>query len=100
MDTIKFPIRFDKGRVSVLSENTRDYYNQIIALACRIEKNELALEPTYGVRDASFSTFRTSELSYTLSTFWPEIRIIKLEQKTPDTIGASQLIIDFEFEGA
>lgn len=100
MDTIKFPIRFDKGRVGILSENTRDYYNQIIALACRIEKNELVLEPTYGVRDSTFSTFRISELNYTLSTFWPEIRITKLEQKIPDRFGASRLVIDFAFEGA
>jgi hypothetical protein len=99
MDTIKLPIKFDKGRVGLLQENTRDYYNQVVALACRIEKNELVLEPTYGVRDSTFDTFRDSELSYTLSTFWPEIRITKLEQQKPDRNGVSKLNIDFVFEG-
>lgn len=98
MDTIKFPIKFDKGRVGLLRENTRDYYNQIVALACRIEKNELALEPTYGVRDSTFSTFRNAELLYTLKTFWPEIRITRLEQKSASDAGASKLVIDFVFE--
>lgn len=100
MDTIKLPIVFDKGRVGLLAENTRDYYNQVVALACRIEKNELVLEPTYGVKDASFTEFRNSELIYTLGTFWPEIRLTKLEQKDPDKDGVSKLLIDFVFEGA
>lgn len=98
MDTIKLPIKFDKGRVGLLQENTRDYYNQVVALACRIEKNELALEPTYGVRDSTFDTFRNSELLYTLNTFWPEIRVTKLEQKNAADSGSSKLLIDFVFE--
>jgi len=100
MDTIKLPISFDKGRVGLLKENTRDYYNQAVALACRIEKGEIALEPTYGVKDATFETFRKSELNYTLATFWPEIRVIKLEQDKPNRDGTSRLVIDFSFEGA
>lgn len=100
MDTIKLPIVLDKGRVGVLAENTRDYYNQVIALACRIEKNELVLEPTYGVKDSTFSDFRDAELNYTLTTFWPEVRVTKLEQKKPDSSGISKLLIDFVFEGA
>jgi hypothetical protein len=99
MDSIKLPIKFDKGRVGLLSDNTRDYYNQVVALACRIEKNELVLEPTYGVRDSTFDTFRDSELIYTLNTYWPEIRITKLEQKKSNDVGVSQLLIDFAFEG-
>jgi hypothetical protein len=100
MDTIKLPISFDKGRVGLLQENTRDYYNQAVALACRIEKGELALEPTYGVKDSTFDTFRKSELNYTLATFWPEIRVIKLEQDKAKKDGTSRLLIDFSFEGA
>lgn len=98
MDTLKLPIKFDKGRVGLLQENTRDYYNQVVALACRIEKNELVLEPTYGVRDSTFDTFRNSELLYTLKTFWPEIRVTKLEQKPAKDVGTSRLVIDFVFE--
>jgi hypothetical protein len=100
MDTIKLPIVLDKGRVGLLEENTRAYYNQVLALACRIEKTELVLEPTYGVKDSTFSTFRNSELIYTMNTFWPEVRITKLEQGQPNRDGVARLIVDFVFEGS
>jgi hypothetical protein len=99
MDTIKFPITFDKGRMSVISEQTRPYYSQVIAFACRIEKNELPLEITYGVKDATFNRFRKAELNYTINKFWPEVRITTLEQTEPDSNGVTRLIIDFTFEG-
>ena len=99
MDTIKFPITFDKGRMSILEEQTRPYYSQIIAFACRIEKNELPLEITYGVKDSTFQKFRKGELNYTISKFWPEVRITTLEQGEADADGASRLVVDFTFEG-
>jgi hypothetical protein len=99
MDTIKFPITFDKGRMSILQESTRPYYSQAIALACRIEKTELPLEITYGVKDATFTSFRKAELTYTMAKFWPEVRISTLEQIPPDRDGVSRLVIDFTFEG-
>jgi hypothetical protein len=99
MDTIKFPITFDKGRMSVLEEQTRPYYSQVIAFACRIEKNELPLEITYGVKDSTFQKFRKAELNYTISKFWPEVRITTLEQSEADADGTSRLVVDFTFEG-
>lgn len=99
MDTLKFPITFDKGRMAVIEEQTRPYYSQIIALACRIEKNELPLEITYGVKDATFHNFRKAELNYTINKFWPEVRLTTVEQTDPDEEGVSRLIIDFTYEG-
>lgn len=99
MDTIKFPITFDKGRMSIIQEQTRPYYAQALALACRIEKNELPLEITYGVKDSTFANFRKAELNYTVGKFWPEIRLTTLEQTEPDENGVSRLVIDFTFEG-
>ena len=99
MNTIKFPITFDKGRMSVLQEGTRPFYAQIIALACRIEKGELILEQTYGVKDGTFGKFRKSELLYSMSTFWPEIRLTTIDQSSADKNGVSRLVVDFTFEG-
>ena len=99
MDTIKFPITFDKGRMAVLEEQTRPYYSQIIAIACRIEKTELPLEITYGVKDSTFTKFRKSELAYTMSKFWPEVRLTTVEQSEATQDGISRLTIDFTFEG-
>lgn len=99
MDTIKLPITFDKGRMGVLEEFTRPYYSQVIALACRIEKNELPLEITYGVKDSTFIEFREAELRYTMNRFWPEVQLTSVKQTPPDTSGNSRLIIDFVHEG-
>ena len=99
MDTLKFPITFDKGRMAVIEEQTRPYYSQIIALAYRIEKNELPLEITYGVKDSTFQNFRKAELNYTINKFWPEVRLTTVEQTDPDEEGVSRLIIDFTYEG-
>ena len=95
MDTFKLPMTFDKGRVSVLEEFTRPYYSQVVALACRTEKGELALEPTYGVKDSTFIDFRESDLRYTINRFWPEVQITTVIQSTPDQDGNTRLIVDF-----
>ena len=95
MNTIKFPITFDKGRISVLEEFTRPYYSQVIALACQIEKGELPLEITYGVRDATFALFSDAELRSLAARFWPEIQLTVIKQTDPDNNGNTQLIIDF-----
>lgn len=98
MDTIKLPISFDKGRISVLEEYTRPFYSQIIAMACRMEKGELPLEVTYGVKDSTFITFRESELRYTIGQFWPEIQITTIKQKPVLDSGTIKLIVDFIHE--
>jgi hypothetical protein len=99
MDTIKLPITFDKGRISVIEEFTRPYYSQVIALACRIEKGELPLEITYGVKDSTFIEFREAELRYTLNRFWPEIQLTSLRQTEASDTGQRRLIVDFVHEG-
>lgn len=98
MDTIKLPITFDKGRMSFIEEFTRPYYSQVIALACRIEKGELPLEITYGVKDSTFIEFRESELRYTMNRFWPEVQLTSIKQTEPNDDGRRRVIIDFVHE--
>ena len=95
MDTIQLPIKFDKGRVAVIEEFTRPFYSQIIALACRIEKGELPLELTYGVKDSTFIEFRETEL---IGQFWPEVRLTTIRQKQPNSKGEIVLVVDFVHE--
>jgi len=98
MDTIKLPLSFDKGRVAVLEEYTRPYYSQIIAISCRIEKGELPLEVTYGVKDSTFIDFRESELRYTVAKFWPEIQLTTVKQEVAKDSGSSRVVVDFVHE--
>jgi hypothetical protein len=75
MDTIKFPMSFDKGRIGYLVEGTREYYAQALSLAIQIRPGELPLEPVYGIKDTTFSTFDKSALMQLTNYFWPEIII-------------------------
>lgn len=83
----------------MVEEFTRPFYSQVIALACRIEKGELPLELTYGIRDSTFIEFRETELRYTMAQFWPEIRLTTIRQQRPKPTGEIALVIDFVHEG-
>jgi hypothetical protein len=75
MDTIKFPMSFDKGRIGYLVEGSRDYYAQALSLAIQITPGQLPLEPIYGIKDSTFATFNKSALIQLAAYFWPEIVI-------------------------
>jgi hypothetical protein len=95
MDTIKLPITFDKGRMGVLADGSREYYSQIIAIACQIERGEMPLEVTYGITDPTFTTLRKSEIYQVLSVYWPEIKIREISISAPDRFGRKRLNVDF-----
>lgn len=95
MDTIKLPITFDKGRMGVLADGSREYYSQIIAIACRVERGEMPLEIAYGITDTTFTAFRKSELSQVLSVYWPEIKVNEVSISSPNKFGTQRLNVDF-----
>jgi len=95
MDTIKLPITFDKGRMGVLADGSREYYSQIIAIACQVERGEMPLEVTYGINDPTFSAFRKSEVYQVLAVYWPEIKLNEISISSPDKFGAKRLNVDF-----
>jgi len=95
MDTLKLPMTFGRGRAATLIDGTRPYYSQIIAVATRIERGELPLEITYGVKDPTFSTLRESEIRYTIAQFWPEIQLTLIERGQPTNDGEQRILIDF-----
>lgn len=91
------PMAFSRGNAVTVSESTRPYYSQIIALACRIEREELILEPTYGVKDPTFSRLNESELRYTIGQFWPEIQLTSIDKGSPTDSGNNRIVVDFVF---
>lgn len=99
MDTLKLPMAFERGRAATLAEGTRTYYSQVIAIASRIERGELPLEVTYGVKDPTFSVFRESEIRYTIGQFWPEIHLTLISRDRPTDTGQQKILIDFVVGG-
>ena len=95
MDTIKLPITFDKGRMGVLADGSREYYSQIIAIACQIERGEMPLEVTYGITDPTFTALRKSEIYQVLAVYWPEIKLNEVSISSSDKFGAKRLNVDF-----
>jgi hypothetical protein len=95
MDTIKLPITFDKGRMGVLADGSREYYSQIVAIVCQVERGEMPLEVTYGVTDPTYTAFRTSEIYQVLSVYWPEIKVNEVSVSSPDKFGRQRLNVDF-----
>lgn len=91
------PMSFVRGKAVTIAESTRPYYSQAIALACRIEREELILEPTYGVKDPTFSRINESELRYTIAQFWPEIQLTSIDPGKPTNSGNNVIVIDFVF---
>lgn len=96
MDTIKLPISFDKGRMGVCADGSREYYSQIIAIVVQTERGEMPLEITYGITDPTFNALRKSEILQVLSVYWPEIKIKEISLSTPDRSGKTRLNIDYE----
>lgn len=95
MDTLKFPITFDKGRVGYLTEGSREYYAQILSLAVQIRIGELPLEPIYGISDPTFSTFDKGELFQTLNYYWPEIQVNSIDSRFEPS--RNQYVVDIDF---
>lgn len=95
MDTIKFPISFDKGSIALLSDGSNEMYSQIIAILCQTERGEFLLEPTYGVADSTFDTFHKSDIFRLLSIYWPEISVNNILISEPDNNGRRRVTIDF-----
>lgn len=95
MDTLRLPIAFERGKAATLAEGTRPYYSQIVAVACRIERGELPLETTYGVKDPTFSKLRESEIRYTIGQFWQEIQLTLIAKDKPTNNGEQRILIDF-----
>jgi hypothetical protein len=95
MDTIKLPITFDKGRMGVLVDGSREYYSQVIAIACQVERGEMPLEVTYGITDPTYTALRKSEIYQVLSVYWPEIKINDISISSADGFGRKRLNVDF-----
>lgn len=78
MDTLKYPLSFERGSAEKLTENSIAYNSQAVALLLRTRVGEMPLEPTFGVSDSTFVNFYKSEFYRCLNTFWPEITVSAL----------------------
>ena len=92
MDTLKYPLSFERGSAATLTENSVSYNSQAVALLLRTRVGEMPLEPTFGVSDSTFVNFYKSEFYRCLNTFWPEITVSSLSiQERPSADGVASI---------
>ena len=98
MPTFKVPLSFSQkgGQAFKLSEDTNDYYDQVIQAAVSIEPGELILDPAFGTQDPAFSKGDLSGLRSTIAGYWPELSLKKLEFGEIDSSGLVKLIAEYE----
>lgn len=94
MDTLRFPLRFERGEIQKYVEGTDEYYAHLLAMTCQILEGELPLTPEYGVPDPVFDENAKRQLAYIAGAFIPEISIIGVDISDTDQ-GRSQVNISF-----
>jgi len=85
MDTIKFPIKFDRTGLQKLTEGTYDYYSQLLTISLLSEPRVLPFSPDFGVYDPAFSQIDKGIFLLNAARFVPEVEITEFSTTTkPD----------------
>jgi hypothetical protein len=95
MDSLRFPIRFEKnGEISRLADGSDEFYAQLLALTAQIQPGELPLTPTFGVSDPTFEESLTRQLSLNAAAQIPEVFVQTSQVRVSET-GKTELDIQF-----
>lgn len=95
MDALKIPLQFKGGSLVTLSDDTDDYYAQLIATTMQIAPGELILQPGFGVASPEFDTVAMASFAQTVAQFIPEVDIVETLTKPGDD-GVVRLVVQFE----
>jgi len=88
MDTLKFPLRFDKSkRIATLTEGTDEYFKQLLAMTILTEPFILPLTPDFGVADPTFSVIPAPQLLIAANKYVPEIQIVDVDSVNDEASG-------------
>lgn len=85
MDSIKLPLEFDATGIKKLTDDTDDYYKQILSLSARIEPGIQKIYPEFGVFDPTFNTVDRGQFLISAARYVPEVRILAIEADDSDS---------------
>ena len=95
MDSLRFPLRFEKnGEISKLADGGDEFFAQILALTAQIQPGELPLTPKFGVTDPTFDQSLTRQLSLNAAAQIPEV-FIRTSQVRVSENGETEIDIQF-----
>lgn len=100
MSTFRVPLSFARkgGSAFKLADETREYYDQIIAAVIKTEPGELPLDPSFGTDDPAFTRGEPSGFRSTIAGYWPEIIVKKFELGDAASSGEAELVVDYEVQ--
>ncbi len=75
MDALSFPIRFDATGISKVTENSNDYFRQLLSIILRTEPNILPMTPDLGVYDPAFRDVDLTAFVQQAARYAPEVTI-------------------------
>lgn len=94
MDTIALPIQIANGRMTLIPDNTDEYFAHLISMVIQIEPGELPLTPEFGCFSPVFDDEQISNLALTVNQFIPEVDIDDIEIVQSDS-GKTEIQLSF-----
>ena len=97
MNTIRIPIKFNPSTFAMetITENTDEYFANLIGFALQMEPKSLPISTFYGIPDPTFETNKTVLVAKSVGTLIPEVRITEVNS-IPNVNGEVNLSIKFE----
>ena len=97
MNTIRIPIRFNPATsaMETITENTDQYFANLIGFALQMEPRSLPISTFYGIPDPTFENNKTGFVAKSVGNLIPEIRVTEVNS-IPRVNGEINLSIKFE----
>lgn len=87
MSIFKIPFTVVNGSVAKHASDTIEAYAQIVTFAVKTLREELPMEPTFGITDPVFDPENANEAVAVLKQFWPEIVLTDFKISTINNSG-------------
>lgn len=88
------------GGVNYSYENSKEFYDQAIYVAMKVNPGQLVLDPNFGTEDPTFDAGEPIGLRATLTNFWPEIAVTSITAGNANKDGTRSINVDYEVEDA
>ena len=94
MDTLKIPLEYGRDGFTHLSEDSDDYYKQLLSITARTEAGVSPLFPNFGITDPTFDVLDNGQFLINASKYIPEIILTNIES-TIDNQGNNFIKFNF-----
>lgn len=87
MSIFKIPFNVVNGFATKHESGSIEAYAQIVTAVIKTNRQELPLEPTFGISDITFEPDNVYQAIPVLRQFWPEIQVKNIELSSTSNSG-------------